>query len=208
FVGGFLYDAAGNDTWLVSTGPLHGSTYTSTWLKVTGGQTLTGPYKAPSNTSAGNLTIAFPDATHAVMTRPDGTLINLQRFTFTASPTPAPPETGTPQSGWWWAGASLSGTGYGIEIQGNAVFIVAYVYDSSGNPVWYLATGTLTSATSYSGTWQLYAGGPQLTSPEGTYSAHPVSASSVPMTLTFSDATHGTLTMGSTVIPIVRFQDF
>lgn len=208
FVGGFLYDAAGNDTWLVSTGPLHGSTYINTWLKATGGQTLLGAYKAPTLTNVGNMTIAFSDSTHAVMTRPDGTQVNLQRFGFTASPTPAPPETGAPQSGWWWAGTSLSGTGYGVEIQGSSVFIVAYVYDSSGNPVWYLATGALTSTTSYLGTWQLYAGGPQLTSPEGTYSAHPVTGSSVPMTLTFSDATHGTLTMGNVMIPIVRFQEF
>jgi hypothetical protein len=208
FVGGFLYDASGNDTWLVSTGPMSGSTYTSTWIKTGGGQTLTGPYKAPSQAAAGNVTIAFSDSTHAVMTRPDGTQVNLQRFSFSSTSTPASPVAGAPQSGWWWAGSALSGTGYGIEIQGNAVFIVAYVYDASGNPVWYLATGGLSSPTSYSGTWQLYSGGPQLTSPEGTYTAKPVTGSDVAMSLTFTDATHGTLTMGSVTIPIVRFQEF
>jgi hypothetical protein len=35
-----------------------------------------------------------------------------------------------------------------------------------------------------------------------------VTGSDVPMTLTFSDTTHGTLTMGNVVIPIVRFQEY
>jgi hypothetical protein len=208
FVGGFLYDASGNSSWLASTGQMSGTSYASTWSKVSGGQTLTGPYKSPSASGAGNLGLTFSDSTHAVMTRPDGSQINLSRFSFTGSATPVAPLSGAPQSGWWWAGSSLSGTGYGIEIQGSSVFIVAYVYDDSGNPVWYLATGGLSSPTSYSGTWDLYAGGPQLTSPEGTYSAHSVAGKSVAMSLTFSDGTHGTLTMGSVSIPIVRFQEF
>ncbi len=208
FVGGFLYDASGNSTWLVSTGPISGTTYTSSWLKVSGGQTLTGTYKAPSQTGAGNISVKFVDANDAVMTRPDGSQINLVRFSFSATQTPTPPVGGAPQSGWWWAGSAFSGTGYGIEIQGSAVFIVAYVYDGTGNPIWYLATGSLTSPTSYAGTWNIYAGGPQLTSPEGSYAAHPVNGSAVNMTLSFQDSTHGTLTMGSVSIPIVRFQEF
>ena len=206
FVGGFLYDSVGNATWLVSTGTMGAQTYTSTWLKATGGQTLLGSYKAPVVTTAGNIKLTFSDPSHAVMTRPDGTQINLQRFSFTGvAPTPS---YGLPQNGWWWAGSSLSGVGYGIEIQDTSVFIVAYVYDDAGNPVWYLATGTLTSSTTYTGSWDVYTGGPQLTSTEGTYSATKVTSKSVPMTLTFSDATHGTLTMGNVNIPIVRFQEF
>jgi hypothetical protein len=207
FVGGYVYDGSGNATWLVSTGAMSGSTYASNWLKVSGGQTLLGAYKAPtSTTSAGSLTINFTDSTHAVMTRPDGTQINLARFSFSGA-TPTPPVAGAPQSGWWWGGSALSGTGYGIEIQGSSVFIVAYMYDDAGNPVWYLATGSLTSPTSYTGTWDVYAGGPQLTSPEGSFGTHKVSSAS-PMSMTFSDATHGTLTMGSVSVPIQRFQEF
>jgi hypothetical protein len=208
FVGGFLYDTAGNSTWLASTGSMVGAAYSSTWLKVSGGQTLTGPYKSPTANAAGNLSIIFSDSTHAVMTRTDGSTVNLSRFSFTGSATPVAPLSGAPQSGWWWSGSALSGTGYGIEIQGSNVFIVAYVYDDAGNPVWYLATGGLSSPTSYSGTWDLYAGGPQLTSPEGTYSAQKVNGKSVSMSLRFTDATHGVLTMGNLVIPVVRFQEF
>ena len=45
-----------------------------------------------------------------------------------------------------------------------------------------------------------------LTSPEGNYST--TNAGITGMTLTFTDNTHGTLTMGSITIPIVRFQSF
>ena len=207
FIGSFLYDASGNATWLVSTGAINAATYSGTWLKVTGGQTLTGPYKAPVSQAAGNVSITFTDSIHAVMVRPDGTQINLQRFSFSTVPIPGP-EAGAPENGWWWGGSSLSGTGYGIEIQGASVFIVAYVYDGGGNPVWYLATGALTAPNSYSGSWDVYAGGPQFVSPEGTYGAHKVSGASVPMSLVFTDATHGTLTMGNVAIPITRFQSF
>lgn len=208
FMGEFGYDASGNSLWYVSTGQMHGANYTSTWLKETGGQTLTGAYTSPTGTSIGNVTLSFTDSAHITMTRPGTTPVNFSRFTFTSSPVPVPPEAGTPQIGWWWAGSAFSGTGYGIEIQNNAVFIVAFVYDTNGNPVWYLATGALSSPTSYSGTWQLYTGGPQLTSPEGKWAAHSVTGSDVPMMLTFSDTTHGTLTMGNVVVPIVRFQEF
>jgi hypothetical protein len=210
FAGGFLYDANGNSAWLVSNGQMNSAlSYSNSWLKVTGGQTLTGAYQAPAgNTNAGAIQLTFSDASHATMLRPNGTTVNLHRFSFGSSAVPAAPVAGAPQSGWWWGGSALSGSGYGIEIQGSNVFIVAYVYDSNGNPVWYLATGALTTPASFSGSWSLYKGGPQLTSPEGKYSASPVAGSAVAMTLTFSDATHGTLTMGSVVIPIVRFQAF
>ena len=209
FVGAFLYDGSGKPTWLVSTGPKTATGYSNVWLKVAGGQTLTGPYQAPtSQTQAGNVNIAFSDASHAVLTRPDGTQVNMQRFSFSSTPAPWAPTRNAPQTGWWWGGPSLSGTGFGIEIQGTSMFAVAYVYDSSGNPVWYLATGTLTTAKSYTGTWDVYTGGPQLTSPEGNYSATKSASGSVAMTLTFTDDTHGTLTMGNTVIPIVRFREY
>jgi len=210
FLGAFLYDAAGKSTWLVSTGPKTANSYSNVWLKVSGGQSLTGPYQAPtSQVPSGNVTLAFSDASHAVLTRPDGTNVNLQRFSFSKTAVPwAPQKPLPPQNGWWWGGASLSGTGFGIEIQGTSVFIVAYVYDSSGNPVWYLSTGAMSTIKSFIGSWDLYSGGPQLTSPEGTYSATKSSTGSVPMTLTFTDDMHGTLTMGTTVIPIVRFREY
>lgn len=209
FIGGFLYDASGNSTWLVSTGQMKALSYSNNWLTVTGGQTLTGPYQPPTaQLPTGAIKLTFVDANHALLARPNTTTLKLHRFSFTASASPVPPQPGSPQIGWWWAGASKSGTGYGIEIQGTSVFIVAYVYDGAGNPIWYLATGNMSSPSTYSGTWLIYNGGPQLSSREGKYAAVPLSAGATAMTLTFSDPTHATLTMGNTVIPLVRFLQY
>ena len=219
FMAQFLYDSSGNATWLVSTGAydLATSKYSGTWLKATGGQQLVGAYQQNGLTTVGTFSVQFQSATTATMTRTDGSQISLQRFSFTASTTPAAPQAGAPQSGWWWpdpAGPFVntlygSGTGYGMEFQGNGVFFVGYAYDAAGNPVWYLATGTATSPTTYTGTWDVYAGGPQLNTPEGTTAAHKV-GSAAPLKLTFTDSAHAVMAIGTNPevdIPLVRFFD-
>jgi len=206
FMAGFFSDSSGNPTWLVSLGSMSGSSYSGTWLRSTGGQSLLGPYQSPTLLGAGTVSITFSDPSHAVLTRPDGSQVNIQRYGFSAGSVVAP-ELGTSQVGWWWGGSALSGSGYAIEFQGTSVFIAAYVYDNSGNPIWYLATGSLASPTQYTGTWDAYAGGPQLTSAEGPYPSHKTGSPS-PLTLNFTDATHGTLTMGAISIPITRYSSF
>ena len=208
FIGAFLYDIGGSATWLVSTGPLVGNTYTGNWLRVTNGQTLTGAYQAPKPpVNVGSLTIAFKDNSHAVLTRPNGTQINIQRFSFSNPTIPAPPQPGTSQVGWWWAGFDNSGTGVGIEFQGTGAFLVAYVYDVNGNPVWYLSNSFMTTPTFYSGTWDLYGFGPMLTSIEGPYPFRKL-GSAANMTLTFTDATHAVMTVNGVSTNLTRLQEF
>ncbi len=48
----------------------------------------------------------------------------------------------TPESGFWW-NPNEPGSGYTIEIQDNFLFIIAYVYDDLGNPIWYTAAQTM-----------------------------------------------------------------
>lgn len=48
----------------------------------------------------------------------------------------------TPESGFWW-NPNESGSGYSIEIQDNFLFVALYVYDESGNPIWYSAATNL-----------------------------------------------------------------
>lgn len=215
FMAGFLYDSTGKATWLVSTGSMSSSTYTGSWLKCSGSQSFlvtwqNGP-TCPVNSA---VTIVFTDSQHGVMTRPDGSQISIQRFSFSSNPIP-PPQAGSPQNGWWW-NQSNSGTGYGIEIQGNSVFIVAYTYDSASpttNPIWYLTLSSMTTATTYSGSWQQYGNGRLFTSQEcasaGSCSgATLVNGNISPVSIVFTSATTGTITMGNTVIPITKFTSF
>ncbi|MDA8384498.1 MAG: hypothetical protein M0037_15860, partial [Betaproteobacteria bacterium] len=117
---------------------------------------------------------------------------------------------GTAQTGWWYD-ATEPGTGYSIEIQFNAnypsgyMFMASYMYDASGNPVWYLSEGPMTTATTYQGTWAQFGGGVTLTGP---YSAASVVDSNLgPVTLQFTSATTAELTLpgASAPIPLTRF---
>jgi hypothetical protein len=66
-------------------------------------------------------------------------------------------------NGWWWAGASQSGTGFFIEAQRDTAFVAFFVYDNAGNPTWYTATGALIASSgvafSFSGTLSTCRGG-------------------------------------------------
>jgi hypothetical protein len=187
---------------------MSGNTYSSTWLRVRGGQTLTGGYQSPQTTvAAGDLKVVFSDSSHGILTRPDGSQIHIQRFSFGPDPSPGRPQPGSAQVGWWWVGPANSGTGIGIEFQGSAIFMVTYVYTPAGDPIWYLATGGMTSPTSYTGTWDLYGGGPMLISPEGSYPFHKLGSAS-PLTLTFTDATHAVMMMNGVKTLLTRFQEF
>jgi hypothetical protein len=231
FVGGFLYDAAALSKWLISLGTEGGSfssdstglTYTGKWLHCTNGQGLTAVWKQNScaDEPGGAVTIKWTDSQHATLTRPDGSQVPLTRFSFSVTATPAPPQPGTAQNGWWWIdpvspayNPGVGGTGYGIEVQGQAAFIVAYVYNpSNGNPIWYLTTsgGTaMPSPTTYTGTWNVFKGGPQWTSPElSTWNGSiDTSYAGVGVTINFTDPTHGTMNMGGVAIPIQKFTLF
>jgi len=80
-----MYDISGNATWYIA-GPVDGAgtnAYMTNWTSYSGGQTLTGTYKAPTATSnAGALTIQFQSGTTALLTLPDGRQIPIQRYSF------------------------------------------------------------------------------------------------------------------------------
>jgi hypothetical protein len=45
-------------------------------------------------------------------------------------------------NGWWWAGASQSGTGFFVEAQGERAFVAFFMYDDAGKATWYTAGGS------------------------------------------------------------------
>lgn len=214
FMAGFLYASAaagGEATWIASSGSMASqSQYSGSLVTYSGGQTLTGAYQSATlnPVSPGNISITFTDNSRGSLTWPGGT-IPIQRFDFGPGGSETAAPTGTPETGWYWNPAE-GGRGFAIEIQGNAIYFAGYMYDATGNPVWYLASGNLGSgdltsgADLYQGNWQQYANGISLT---GTYQApNIVNANVGSVTLQFSDNSNATLTLpDGRQIPLTRF---
>ena len=204
YLGAFLYDDDGAASWYVVNGPQSASIYSGTLAKFGAGQTLAGDYKpAQLLGTAGNASINFTSSTSATLTWPGGT-VALQRFPVNGQSVIAKPA-GAPETGWWW-NPSESGTGWFFEVQGSNIFLAGYLYDGSGRPVWYVASGSMLSPTAYDGNLQLYAGGQTLT---GGYRAPTSSAPVGQVSLRFTTPTTATITLptGRTVA-LSRFTNF
>jgi hypothetical protein len=65
----------------------------------------------------------------------------------------------SPYDGWWYT-ADQDGTGISIEIQGNILFMAWYTYNQSGQPIWHISGGPMSSATHFEGTLKLCTGTP------------------------------------------------
>jgi carboxypeptidase C (cathepsin A) len=204
FFAGFLYDTSGRATWVASTGPLTSATqYSGALYAYSGGQTLTGAYTTASQSpSLGNVTVNFSSDTQASLSWPGGTL-PIQRYDFGPGGSGATQPAGTPQAGYWWNPAE-GGRGFTIEVQGGTMYLAGYMYDASGNPLWYLANGTMTSSSLFLGQWTQYANGLTLS---GNYQAPIlVNANVGAVTLQFSDPANGTLTLpNGRQIPLTRY---
>jgi hypothetical protein len=204
FMATFLYDPSGRSTWY-GAGPtaLTGTSFSTPMTAYSGGQTLTGSYVGPTQgASPGTLSIEFSDAADGTMTWPGGT-IPISRFSFAANGLSSPPTATQPQTGWWFNPAE-SGRGYSIEIQNNTAFIAAYMYDTSGNPVWYdSGPATLTANNTYQGNWTANTGGQTLL---GSYHPPTGTTNAGNLTIQFSSPTAGMLTLpNGNQIPIQRF---
>ena len=146
FIGLYFYDDDGHAKWLVAGGENEDSyNYSGPLYSPTGGETLFGNYAAPSApVAAGNVTVHFSDDTHGTLTWPGGA-VQIERQIFG---TGAPPF--EPLAGWWWS-PDQPGTGYSVEVQGTNLFVVGFMYEDNGRPVWYFSAGPKTSDTAYHG---------------------------------------------------------
>lgn len=109
-----------------------------------------------------------------------------------------------PESGFYW-NQSQSGRGYSIEVQDRYLFMVAYLYDEAGNPLWLIGQGPLSQIAGryeVSGTLQRADDGQCLGCPVG----EPVySDTSIAFALSFDSPTSANLTLGSETIAVQRF---
>ena len=203
FMAAYLYENSGRSTWY-GAGPtaMSGSTFAAPLTAYSGGQTLSGAWKPPTQgTSPGNISITFADPTHATLTWPGGT-IPIQRYEFISNGLSLPPTATQPQTGWWWNPIE-GGRGFSVEVQNNSAFIATYMYDGFGNPVWYASGPGALPSNNYQGSWSAYTGGQTLTGP---YKSPAGSTFSGILTVQFSSATAGVLTLpDGRQLPIERF---
>ncbi len=166
YMAGYFYEGDGRATWLVSQGQTTTSTtYQGRLLAFAGGQTLYGDYQPPGPAAdVGAVSLQFTDDRHGVLTWPGGA-VAIERQGFGAGPAALQPLTG-----WWWNDAE-SGRGYSVEVQGDQLFLVGFMYDEAGQPLWYFAAGKLATATHFEGQLLQFASGQTLTGayrPPGT----------------------------------------
>lgn len=193
FFGGFLYDNNGKASWYVS-GPSamqDGMNYSGSLLAYRNGQTLNGNYRTPQALGeVGTLGIQFHDATHATMTWPGGQ-VSIERFEITPGGLNSTATSFSPETGWWW-NADESGRGFAIEVQAGQLFMTGFMYDDSGDPMWYLSSGRL-DGRQYVGNWSQYHGGQSM---GGNYRTPVVQNASVGnVRIDFQDTAHATLTL-------------
>jgi hypothetical protein len=206
FMSGYLYDDTGHATWMVSEGPvaLDGSLFNSTLYQVANGQTLSGAYKAPAPvTNVGPVTLSFTDARTGTMIWPGGT-IALQRFDDVIGSGNGATPAFVPENGWWW-NAAESGRGFFMEFKNNYAFIAGYMYEASGQPVWYVTEGLMTSPQLFSSNWYQAANGQTMT---GAYRKPTIINSNVgPVSIQFQDAANATMTLpDGRQTPLTRFK--
>jgi hypothetical protein len=207
FFASYLYDVTGRATWLLASGntSLDGSLFTGKLESYSQGQTLTGAYKAPAGIAGQPITLTFNDESHGTMIWPGGT-VAIERFNIVANGSTLAARTNQPESGWWWNPAE-SGRGFFLEWQGGELFMAGYMYDSAGNPIWYLSSNTTPSSNlqSFSNTWGQYGNGQTLM---GSYQPAAVVNGNVgPVTIQFQGAENAIMTLpGGRTTAITRFR--
>jgi hypothetical protein len=169
FLGLFMYEADGRPVWYVASGAfaLDGAGYrfTGELRRYQDGQTLTGPWRQPTSTAVGAITVNFTGTgtdTRASMVLPGGRVWNVERFNFGGINTPPAPN--QPEAGWYWK-ATEGGRGYAIEVQGERVFMAMFHYSADGQPVWHVTEGKFDAGVMPSANMNLYRNGQVLAGP-------------------------------------------
>ena len=199
FAAFYTYDGSGNAKWYVASScQLPGSAATSgrctgDLYEVTAtplfGVAPSGSLNAPSK--AGTLQVDFDDPSHATMRYTVGSVsrtVPIVRQLFASGATPPTID----YTDLWFAGAQGAGWGMAISQEYGVMFLAWFVYDSSGNPVWYVSSNCAVAASGNGCSGPLY----QVTGPPfGTsFDAGQVRATQVgTVSATFTDPNNGTI---------------
>jgi hypothetical protein len=155
----YTYDSIGKPKWYVASNCALPSGVTGTSGTCTGTlYQVSGPTFFGTNfnstldnvSSVGTLSVTFQNANSASMTytvNGQGRTVPITRQSFQTGSTPVAVD----YTDLWW-NSSESGWGMVITQQYGVMFLAWYVYDGSGNPVWYVAPDCVVSGSSCSGT--------------------------------------------------------
>jgi len=107
-----------------------------------GGKTIVGAGgQAAQVGTVGAFSLSWSSRSAVTMQYPGGTLA-LERYK------PAGPATtdagSVPQTGWFWDRSS-GGEGWFVEVSGGWAYVANYSYNAAGQPVWYVAEGSMSS---------------------------------------------------------------
>jgi hypothetical protein len=188
FMAAFTYRPDGRPVWHVAAGTLSpDGRFFGDLKEYAGGQTLDGTYRpAQVKSIATPMQLECETPTTCTLSLSDRR-VEIKRFLFEATEEGAK----APETGWWW-NADESGRGFFLEVQGNTLFLAGFMYDTAGNAVWHIASGT--DADFSQGTlWTEYTNGQTLT---GTYQAAQLKNNAVaPLKLVFSSLKRAVLTL-------------
>jgi hypothetical protein len=208
FMAGFYYETTGEASWGVSTLSVQADgQYTGELMRYSGGQTLLGAYKTPLSSKIAALSLSFTTATAGslrIIPTSGATPVSIALETFPIStPIAFAPSDGAFESGWWW-NAAEGGRGYFIDVQGAQAFIGSFMYESNGQPAWYVSTATLQGPFTVGGTLDQYTNGQSLL---GSFKpATKTSTSAGTMSFRLTSANTGILTLpNNATVAITRF---
>ena len=133
----YTYNADGTPTWYLASGPLSGTSWTSSL------DTYTWDGATATATSEGTVTLEFTDSTNAQLSWVINGVQGSEPFQFFV--TSSQPTTSDYTGIWFEPGKP--GYGASISTQGNTEFIVVYFYDEQGLPRWGLGVNETSSST-------------------------------------------------------------
>jgi hypothetical protein len=205
YLAAFLYTADGRATWVASGGAMKSQTkYSGQLIAYEGGQTLTGAYQKSMEAPApvGAIAINFTSGDRGILTWPGG-VVPIRRYDFVPSGSKAPRSASKPQTGWWW-NENEGGRGFSLEVQNSEIYLVGHMYDSAGEPTWYVAKGEMTGNSLFRGKWLQYGDGQTLNGPPKPPSV--INEHVGPVELRFIDPTFAILTLpDGRRIPLKRY---
>jgi uncharacterized protein (TIGR03437 family) len=180
------YSARGDPQWsLVRCVQRPSGEYAGTAEQYTGGRALNQAATPPTGIVDGPaVRLVFNSAATATLNF--GTQnIPIQRYQFSGQW--ASPMLNAPRAG-WWDQPTQSGRGYFLEVQGDTLFVGALIYNSSGQPIWFTATGPVNADGAFSSTLTACS--------TSTAQAPTCTPTTNTIRLVFSAPWHATLTLG------------